>query len=158
MNAKLRITRRIYEELEEIDRVAVRVQRAWKKAQTSSDDAYIDSVALNLHGIYNGLEHIFVAIAKSVNGRLPDDEHRHESLLKQMAHSFEGVRPAVISMVSLGALDEYRKFRHVIRNVYAHNLIPSKMKDLVEPLDQMLRVKTELHNFADFLEELATDP
>ncbi len=130
-----------------------------EKSANVVDDAYIDSVALNLHGIYNGLEHIFVAIAKSVDGTLPDDEHWHESLLKQMVHSFEDVRPAVISTASLDVLDEHRKFHHVIRNVYAHNLIPSKMKDLVEPLDQMLlRVKTELHNFADFLEELATDP
>jgi hypothetical protein len=36
--------------------VVDRAQEGWHRASTSSDDLYLDGVALNLHGFYAGLE------------------------------------------------------------------------------------------------------
>jgi uncharacterized protein YukE len=42
-----RLANRIRNELGELERVIGRVQEGWKRAQQSSDDFYLDSVALN---------------------------------------------------------------------------------------------------------------
>ena len=55
----LYLTARIREELVELARIVDRVQEGWQRAQQSEDDLYIDSVALNLHGFYGGLERLF---------------------------------------------------------------------------------------------------
>jgi hypothetical protein len=39
-----------------------------------------------------------------------------------MAVEIELVRPAVISKETRNTLDEYRGFRHIVRNVYSFNL------------------------------------
>jgi len=48
-----------------------------------------------------------------------------------MAEDVKDVRPAVISKETSGKLDQYRRFRHLVRNVYATNLKPDKMLGLV---------------------------
>jgi hypothetical protein len=58
--------------LAELARVAARIDEGWRRAQSSADDYYLDSVALNLHGFYSGLERIFVMIATVVDMNLPD--------------------------------------------------------------------------------------
>ncbi len=49
---------RIRDELAELDYVADRVAKAWEHALSVGDDYDLDSVALNLHGFYSGLERI----------------------------------------------------------------------------------------------------
>ncbi|MDQ7029097.1 MAG: hypothetical protein Q9O62_04640 [Ardenticatenia bacterium] len=52
----LQVARRIRDELGDMARVLDRAQEGWRRAQMSSDDLYLDGVALNLHGFYAGLE------------------------------------------------------------------------------------------------------
>ena len=80
----------------------------------------------------------------------------HAELLRQMMLAVPKVRPAVLSQESGDWLDEYRKFRHRVRNIYATNLVPDRMKALVEDLPaRWRRVRQELITFANFLEKLA---
>ena len=58
-NKHLTIISRIKEELCEIDKLVIRALNAWDHARKTSDDLYPDSVALNLHGIYSGIEKVF---------------------------------------------------------------------------------------------------
>jgi hypothetical protein len=56
---------RIRGEVPDLDRVVQRAQRAWTQTQmTSEEQLYLDSVALNLHGFYSGLERLFELIAR----------------------------------------------------------------------------------------------
>jgi hypothetical protein len=65
------------------------------------------------------------------------------------------VRPAVIGEDSALALDEFRRFRHLVRNVYTMNLVPEKMAGLMSALPGLWpTLRAELLVFADFLEEL----
>jgi hypothetical protein len=70
-----------------------------------------------------------------------------------MATEIELVRPLVISKETRNTLDEYRGFRHVVRNVYSFRLSSTKMAPLVNKLPKTFnRVKTELEDFLSFLE------
>ena len=120
------------------------------------ESAYLDSVALNLHGLYSGLERLFELIARHVDRTLPTGETWHRDLLQQMARELADVRPAVISRDCALALDEFRRFRHLVRSVYTMSLVPEKMAGLVSTLPGLWStVRAELLAFAEFLEELA---
>jgi hypothetical protein len=155
MNAKLaHVANRIRSELAELEEVVRRIEEGWKRAERSGDGYYLDSVALNLHGLYSGLERIFEVIALNVDGRKPEGENWHQELLRQMSTEILEMRPAVISESSYGALNEYRGFRHVVRNIYTYIFDRVKMRKLVEEAPGLFnQVRAELLAFADFLEE-----
>ncbi len=150
------LTDRIRNELLDIDRAIERAEAAWRRAQQSSDDLYLDSVALNLQSFYSGLERIFELIATTVDRVIPEGERWHQALLRQMATDVPGVRPSVITQRSHDGLNEYRAFRHIVRNIYAFQFDPARIGKLavdVEPL--YTQVRTELLRFADFLDARA---
>jgi hypothetical protein len=86
---------------------------------------------LNLHGFYSGIERIFERLAETLDGSLPKGENWHQALLVQMSKEVAGIRPAVISPQTLKHLDEYRGFRHVVRNVYTFHFDEAKLEKLV---------------------------
>lgn len=150
------LSERIRSELEEIEHVAQRAEEGWQRFQESLDEYYLDGVALNLHGFYNGLERIFERIASTVDGAKPAGENWHFVLLQQMSREIKGIRPAVISEAVRLQLDEFRGFRHVVRNVYTFNFESDKVSDLLEKLWPLFaQVQAELQAFAQFLEEKA---
>ena len=155
MNAKLaHVANRIRSELAELEEVVRRVEEGWKRAERSGDDYYLDGVALNLHGLYSGLERMFEVIALNVDGRKPEGENWHQELLRQMSTEILEMRPAVISESCYEALNEYRGFRHVVRNIYTYTFNRVKMRKLVEEAPGLFnQVRAELLAFADFLEE-----
>ena len=61
------LAERILAELSELTPLPDRVLRAWQTVVNKNDEFYLDSVALNLHGFYSGLERIFERIASSVS-------------------------------------------------------------------------------------------
>jgi hypothetical protein len=79
------LAERIRSELVELELILERVNEGWQRAKRSSDEYYVDGVALNLHGLYSGLERIFVVIATVVDGFKPTGEMWHKTLLQQMA-------------------------------------------------------------------------
>jgi hypothetical protein len=144
---------RIRDELLELAGVVDRAEQGWKKAKTKHDDYYLDGVALNPHGFYSGLEHIFERIASSVDESIPSGSNWHQELIRQMNIEVSGVRPAVISTELRIALEEYRGFRHIVRNVYTYQVNPEKLERLILTLRETLsRAERELLAFAKFLE------
>jgi len=151
------LVERIRGEALDLERVVQRALRVWPQAQKASgdQDAYVDSVALNLHSFYSGLERLFELIARHLDRSLPKGETWHRDLLLQMAQDVADVRPAVIDQDSVQSLDEFRRFRHLVRNVYTMNLAPDRMASLMSVLPGLWeRLRAELLAFADFLEEL----
>jgi hypothetical protein len=88
----------------ELDQVVDRLLEAWQRARRSGDDLYLDSVALNLHGFYSGIERIFERLAETLDGSLPKGENWHQALLVQMSKEVTRIRPAVISQQTLKRL------------------------------------------------------
>ena len=121
---------------------------------------YIDSASLNMHDVYSGFERIFKQIAATMDGNVPVNAEWHRDLLEQMALNLPKVRPLVLSAESIERLDEYLRFRHVVRNVYTFSFDPERIGRLVKELETVFdQVQNELLTFADFLEkwELSRD-
>ena len=149
------LAQRVGDDLEDIERSVRRSERAWQAAQRAEDDQdmFIDSAALNLHGFYAGIERLFEAIALQLDGALPQGEAWHRDLLEQMTFDLSGVRSPVINLEVSHNLDEYWRFRHVVRNIYAEHLDPHRIGDLVAKLQPLWpQLKAELIRFAEFLE------
>lgn len=154
MNKKfLTLGSHIREELSEIRRSIQRAKQAWSLALNEDDSLYLDSVALNLHDFYNGLERIFERIAENIDEIKPEGLNWHQEILRQMAMEIPKVRPAVISQDLREELDKYRAFRHIVRNIYAHNFRIDKIKDLIGNIDKILnKLEENLQIFCEFLE------
>lgn len=144
---------RIRNELSEIKHTLKRATEGMKRAKQTGDDYYLDGVALNLHSFYSGTERILELIAVNVDDMLPKGENWHQLLLKQMAEEVVEIRPAVISYSVRLDLDEYRGFRHIVRNIYTYKFDSARIEKLTKkagPLFTLLRA--ELLAFVDFLE------
>lgn len=150
------ICERIRGEMPELERVVQRAQRAWSHAQQTPDEyAYLDSVALNLHAFYSGLERLFELIARHVDRSLPGGDTWHRDLLYQMGGDFPEARPAVVSQETMQALDGFRRFRHLVRRVYTVTLAPEKLAGLMSSVPAVwATLRAELVAFAEFLEAL----
>ncbi len=63
------------------------------------------------------------------------------------------MRPAVLSETLRQKLDEYRGFRHVIRNIYSTHIDPEKLSGLVTGAPQVFDdAREELLAFTKFLD------
>ncbi|HHY56806.1 MAG TPA: hypothetical protein GYA08_15380 [Chloroflexi bacterium] len=118
----------------DIEQVVARAESMLRKARATQDDDYYDGIALNLHSFYAGVETIFEDIARTLDGVIPDSPNWHQELLKQMAAEITSVRPAVISVQTRYCLDEYRSFRHLVRNLYTFHLRTSRVAELCDGL------------------------
>jgi hypothetical protein len=124
-----------------------------------NQDLFVDSAALNLHHLYSGLERLFEQIASIVDQTMPSTHDWHRALLQQMTVEVTGLRPQVLSEGAATALDEYLRFRHVVRNVYAFNLDPERVRQLTANVRPVVdQASAELRAFADFLDAVANDP
>ena len=137
MNKKyITLIGRIENELEEIEEIVAKIKNGWEKYNIKNDELYLDSVALNLHDYYSAFERIFELIANEID----------ESL------------PKVISKKSEDKLDEFRGFRHVVRNVYSYKFSGDKIEKLVKKLDELNnQLLEEIEEFIIFLEEAASE-
>ncbi len=156
MSAKLEIlAAKIIDELVDIQRVVNRTEEIYQKAMLSNDDAYFDGLALNLHGFYMGVEHIFENIARTLDGVIPSGTDWHKELLHQMSLEVPSVRPPVIQKETRICLDEYLRFRHVVRHGYIFNLRTARVQELASGVRECLTAVTQdLQNFIQFLQQL----
>ena len=84
---------------------------------------------------------------------MPQGENWHLKLLDQMTADLPPVRPAVISTSVGNSLQDFRGFRHVVRNVYAYRFEASKIENLVTSAPHVFsQLKAELLAFASFLD------
>ncbi|MFZ6019867.1 MAG: hypothetical protein ACOYXO_09675 [Chloroflexota bacterium] len=160
IEAYLILASRIRKELDEIERVVERANRAMDAARRNPQDAdlYLDSAALNLHDAYSGFERLFKQIAAIVDRNVPSGTIWHRDLLNQMELEISQVRPPVLSHTSIEFLEEYLRFRHVVRNIYAFSFDADRVEKLVQGLTTHFgQVREELLAFAGFLEEVGRD-
>jgi len=152
------LAERIRKELDDLERLVARASRAMSTAKKNPQDAdlFLDSASLNMHDVYSGFERVFKQIAATIDGSVPGSPEWHRELLEQMGLDLPKVRPPVLSNESIRSLDEYLRFRHVVRNVYTFSFDPERIGRLVTELEPVFEhVRQELLAFADFLETVS---
>ena len=138
--------------LADLDKITCQTQALLKKVEVTADDDYLGTIALNVHSFYSGAERIFRDIASSIDNALPEGADWHRRLLRQMDIAVPDIRPAVLSEASLKQLDELCRFRHVVRNVYAFELVPERVNDVATELPNcLLQLERDLSSFCEFL-------
>lgn len=66
-----------------------------------------------------------------------------------MTRDIKTIRPAVIKDETRILLDEYRKFRHLVRNVYTFNIIPQKVMKLAR------QISNDIKGFLNLIEKIS---
>jgi hypothetical protein len=155
MRAYLILSQEIKNELNNIERVVERTSKVWAQLQKApaEQEVYVESAALNLQSFYTGLERIFQLIAERLDQELPSGKHWRTDLLTQAGLDLPGLRPPVISHTTQNLLDDYRSFRHRVRNIYTYHIDPQKVEALALDLPEVFAAfRTDLDKFLDFLD------
>ncbi len=151
---------RIRQDVGEIERVVERVERAVdaRRRQAAEQVLLLDSAALNLHDFYSGLERIFTHIATGVDQSVPDGPDWYRELLRQMTVDLPGLRLPVLDVETASAIEEFLRFRHVVRHIYAFDLDPERVERLASRLRPVFHVvSVALLAHATYLEDTARD-
>lgn len=162
MNTKV-LVEQLQQELVEIQGVVAQTNNFVKKAYVIQERDYLAAIvgalALNMHGFYTGTERIFLNIAKKIDGSIPEGSEWHLQLLKQMAAEIPGIRFPVISRQTQQELDEFRRFRHVVRSHYAYKLDAELVLKLAAKLpDCSQRLTSDCLQFAHVLSRSPQEP
>jgi len=119
-----------------------------EQTQDSEPDLIeLTALASVLHSIYNGIEKIFVLIAKKVDKDLPEGKQWHKEILIKMTQAGLN-RDAVISENLKEKLLPYLAFRHFYRHSYSYVLTWTELEKLVVAVfDVWEETKEELNAF-----------
>ncbi len=152
------LVERIEQELQEIQEIVTRTELFLQQKQLTEavtyEEALSSAIALNLHSFYTGVERIFEAIARRVDYWKPTGEQWHRQLLEQMCLDIPQVRSAVISEATRTRLDEFRRFRHVVRSIYAYRLEARRVMELANQLQECHRqFEQEIRQFIESIQK-----
>ncbi len=81
------LAERIRKELDDLERLVARANRAVSTAKKSPQDAdlFLNSASLNMHDVYSGFERFFKQIAATIDGSVPSSPEWHRELLNRWA-------------------------------------------------------------------------
>lgn len=141
-------TEKIQFEIEEIDRLLESYAFLINHCKDMTPDLVeLTAIATILHSFYNGIEKVFVLIAKEIDENLPKEYDWHKKLLIQMSKP-NNKRNSVVSQEMLNNLNEYLAFRHFFRHSYSFHLSWNKIEDITTRINLVWGdVKSELYNF-----------
>jgi hypothetical protein len=144
--------------LGDLEQVVDRSQRLLQRYKATQDDDYVGTLALNLHGFYTGVERCFEEIARQLDETVPSGRDWHRRLVSQMVAEVPDLRPPVIQVATRQIIDEYRSFRHVVRNVYTFDLQPDRVVILTEKLrDSFTALGSDIETFCAFLSSVSSE-
>ena len=154
-----RLIAEIRDELSALAKVKALLEEARARfAERAPDPLELGGIALSLHAFYNGVENLFRRVALELGEGLPGGDDWHSQLLRNMALEMPRVRPRVISEQTRDSLEEFLRFRHVVRHTYGHELKWRRMREL---LDSFGPAYTEFvkdaEEFLRFLEAMAEE-
>jgi hypothetical protein len=113
----------------------------------------VQGFASAIEKIYSGCERTLDIIVKQIDQHpITRDESWHRQLFVRMSHSFEPIRPAVLSLETLGALNTLRSFRHRARNSYGSVLDYERVLEIAaEATLTPALLTSDLESLSDYL-------
>lgn len=135
-------------EVGQIDRLFTEYSQLFDLSPESSPDpVQITALGSVLHSFYNGVESIFVAISKRIDGKRPSGENWHSDLLLFMTQPTDK-REFVITPQTASILKDYLRFRHFYRHSYVFFLDWQQLKKLALPAHKVWsQTKADLEAF-----------
>lgn len=143
-----RAIREIELEIGQIDQLLISYDDLLERVQVRDPDLVeLTAVASVLHSFYNGLENIFLSIAKRIDADVPEGPQWHRDLLTQMTKS-TSLRAAVMTPEMAERLANYLAFRHFYRHSYSFFLEWDELEGMIVALeDTWDQVKNQLLQF-----------
>jgi len=124
------------------------LEKTQKKAPDLVETTAVASV---LHSFYNGLENIFLSIAKGIDQDVPAGAQWHRVLLTWMTETTSNRGP-VLTVDTAHRLANYLAFRHFYRHSYTFLLEWDELEKLVMSLAEVWeQTRDELQRFLDRL-------
>ena len=125
-------------------------------AARAPDAIELHGVAGYLHDFYCAIENALARVVPVLNGAMPAGAAWHRDLLAAVMLDLPGVRPPVLTPGSARALDEFMRFRHRYRQMYAHDLEWQPVAALVRGARPAWEaVRGDLDRFLAFLDAAA---
>ena len=107
----------------------------------------LSAAAMVLHSFYNGIENIILMILKNYQEKLPNGINWHMELLEK-ASVQEGDRKIIFNSELKSQLEEYRKFRHIVRHIYNYKLNWTMMEGILNNMNSIWnKAKEDLNKF-----------
>lgn len=133
-------------EISEIDKLLSSYELLINKCINEQPDLIeITAMATVLHSFYNGIEKIFLTIAKEIDNNVPIESKWHKLLLTQMLKQNDN-RNWNISKELMDDLEEYLAFRHFYRHAYSFQLNWNKLSQISENIVSVWeKVKNEIN-------------
>lgn len=128
------------------------------KIKTESNDyhAYVESLALNLQGFYEGIETVFEKVTDFTGEEKPEGSEWHVRILERMNLPIKRLRPGVVSVETAKELDIFRAFRHKVRHIYGFMIIPENVITIAEKAKTVCEMFcNDLARFMVFVEQIS---
>ncbi len=126
-----------------------------KKNRRDDRAVYVESLAINLHSFYEGVETVFEKVMDFTGEEKPSGHEWHREVLERMILPVKKLRPEFISVGTAKKLDNYRTFRHKIRHIYGFMIIPENVIGIAEKVKGTFKsFEKDLKNFISFVEEI----
>jgi len=135
-------------EIEQINELLEKYKELLDNVKIKDPDLVeITAIASILHSFYNGIENMFLIVAKYIDREVPDGIHWHKDLLLNMAKTHNN-RDIVVSEEVKSDLAEYLAFRHYYRHSYSFHLEWNELKSLALSLTKKWSsTKREIQKF-----------
>lgn len=122
------------------------------KGFSSDDLVRMESIAYQIHNLYNAAEDLLKLIAAHFENQIVDTARWHSALLQRMTQGVDGIRPALLSQETYLTLNALRGFRHFFRHAYG---VPIEYPQLKINLDKAQSLSNYLEqDIKRFLEAL----
>jgi predicted nucleotidyltransferase len=141
-----------------LERTVQTLEQLLAQAETIPEIALIPALTSYTADFYTGCERIGERVAVALDGGLPTGSNWHEQLLLQMATASDR-RPALWSRSLGSSLNEYRRFRHLVRHRYHTQLKPDLVLALASKIRPVLtELEAEIGHFNQWLDDQAMHP
>ena len=152
MNNELKI--KISFEISQIDKLLNESQLLQDLCKLKVPDFIeLSAAAMVLHSFYNGVENIILMIFKNFEEKLPSGNNWHIELLEK-ATTQNGNRKIIFNSELKNQLEEYRKFRHIVRHTYNYKLNWTMMEGIMNNVNHIWnKIKENLYKFIEPNEE-----
>ena len=139
-------------EIEQIDQLFSSYADLLERVKTNTPNLVeVTALASVLHSFYNGLENIFLSIAKGIDADVPAGFQWYRDLLNRMTESTAN-RKIVLSDEMAQRLTDYLGFRHFYRHSYSFFLDWDELEKLIMPVTEVWgQAKGELQVFVNSL-------